>query len=171
MKRITLLLAGIFILSSLSFAQGKMADRPSPPATAEGMIGEAEITIKYSSPRAKDRTIYGELVPYGKIWRAGANEATTIAFSKDVMVEGKALAAGEYALFVIPEDNGVWTVIFNKETKQWGAYKYDQSKDALRVKAKTSETDYTENMTYMVDEDGMIHLDWADTRMSISVAP
>jgi len=87
------------------------------------------------------------------------------------MVEGKALAAGEYALFVIPEDNGVWTVIFNKETKQWGAYKYDQSKDALRVKAKTSETDYTENMTYMVEEDGMIHLDWADTRMSISVAP
>lgn len=171
MKKILTLFSALFLLGSITFAQGKMEKRASPAATAEGMIGEAKITINYSSPRAKDRTIYGELVPFGKIWRAGANEATTFKTSKDIMVEGEALAAGEYAFFVIPEDNGTWTAVFNQEVKQWGAYKYDQSKDALRVKGKTSETDYTENMTYVVDEDGMIYLDWADTRMSISVAP
>lgn len=169
MKRITLLLVSLFTLSSISFAQGEMKKRQSPAETATGTINKTEITINYSSPRAKDRKIYGELVPFGKIWRAGANEATTITFSKDVQVEGKTLAAGTYALFVIPKQDGTWTVIFNKEAKQWGAYKHDESKDALRIEAKTSAIDHVENMTFVVDSKGMIHLDWSKTRMSFSV--
>ncbi|MEQ8908765.1 MAG: DUF2911 domain-containing protein [Vicingaceae bacterium] len=169
MKKLALLFASIFVLSSISFAQDEMKKRPSPAATAEGMIGEASITINYSSPRAKDREIYGDLVPYGKIWRAGANEATTFEVDQDLTIEGEELPAGKYAFFVIPEKEGAWTVIFNKEAKQWGAYKYDQSEDALRIKAETSEIDHVENMNYVVDEDGMIHLEWADTRMSFSV--
>ena len=84
-------------------------------------------------------------------------------------MEGKALAAGTYALFVIPKQDGTWTVIFNKEAKQWGAYKHDESKDALRIEAKTSTIDHVENMTFVVDSKGMIHLDWSKTRMSFSV--
>ena len=106
--------------------------KPSPAATATGKIGTTDVTVNYSSPAVKGRTIWGGLEPYGKVWRAGANEATTVEFSKPVKVEGKALPAGKYSFFLIPTEKQ-WTVIFNKEPKQWGAYKYDQKLDALRV--------------------------------------
>lgn len=123
----------VFLCSLVSFAQEKAP--ASPPATASGKIGKAEVTIKYSSPAVKGREIWGGLVPYGKVWRTGANEATTITFSNDVIVEGQKLNAGTYALFTIPGENE-WTIIFNKTAKQWGAFKYDQGEDALRVKVK-----------------------------------
>lgn len=106
--------------------------KPSPAATATGKIGAADVTVKYSSPAVKGRTIWGGLEPYGKVWRAGANEATTVEFSKAVTVESKPLPAGKYSFFLIPTKTQ-WTAIFNKESNQWGAYKYDQKLDALRV--------------------------------------
>jgi hypothetical protein len=120
-------------VSFISFAQEKAP--ASPPASANAKIGTTDITVKYSSPAVKGRKIWGELVPYGQVWRTGANEATTITFSKDVTVEGQKLPAGTYALFTIPGDKE-WTVVFNKTAKQWGAFKYDQAQDALRVKVK-----------------------------------
>lgn len=111
------------------------SQRVSPPRTATGAIGDINVEINYSSPSAKGRKIWGGLVPYGEVWRTGANEATTVSFSKTAKVEGKNLAAGKYALFTIPGEEK-WTVIFNTVANQWGAYEYDSSKDALRVEVQ-----------------------------------
>ena len=157
MKRILLLTS--FIMSCLLFsasahAQQDKSTRPSPPATATGKIGDATVTINYSSPAVKGRKIWGELVPYGQVWRTGANEATTITFSKDVSIEGQPLKAGTYALFTIPAENE-WTIVFNKTAKQWGAFKYDQAQDALRVKVKpTKSTTMNERMKIDVTPKG-----------------
>ncbi|WP_026463576.1 DUF2911 domain-containing protein [Adhaeribacter aquaticus] len=124
----------LLLYSFVSLAQGNGAPA-SPPASASGKIGTTDVSIKYSSPAVKGRKIWGELVPYGQVWRTGANEATTITFSKDVTVEGQPLKAGTYALFTIPTENE-WTVVFNNTAKQWGAFKYDQAQDVLRVKVK-----------------------------------
>lgn len=113
-------------------------EKPSPAKTAEGMVGDAKITINYSSPAVKGRTIWGDLVPLGEVWRAGANEATTFTTTKDIMVEGKKLAAGTYSLFIIPNE-GSSTMIFNKVAKQWGAFEYDAAQDALRVSVPSGE--------------------------------
>jgi hypothetical protein len=123
----------VMLCSWVSFAQEKAP--ASPPASANAKIGTTDVSVKYSSPAVKGRKIWGELVPYGQVWRTGANEATTITFSKDVTVEGQKLKAGTYALFTQPGDKE-WTIIFNKTAKQWGAFKYDQAQDALRVKVK-----------------------------------
>jgi Protein of unknown function (DUF2911) len=123
----------VLLCAFVAFAQEKAP--ASPPASANAKIGATDITVKYSSPAVKGRKIWGDLVPYGQVWRTGANEATTITFSKDVTVEGQKLAAGTYSLFTVPGDKE-WTVIFNKTAKQWGHFKYDQSQDALRVKVK-----------------------------------
>ncbi|MEX2380493.1 MAG: DUF2911 domain-containing protein [Vicingaceae bacterium] len=168
MKRISLLLCSLFVLSTAAIAQNDKSERKSPPATAEGKVGSAKITIDYSSPAVNDREIYGGLVPYDKIWRAGANEATTFETSTDLKVNGESLPAGKYAFFVIPKAEGNWTVIFNTEHKQWGAYKHDESKDALRVEAKTATIDPVENLTYSI-QNGQLILDWATTRMMLKL--
>jgi hypothetical protein len=126
----------------------------SPPATASGKIGAADVTVKYSSPSVKGRKIWGELVPYGQVWRTGANEATTITFSKDVTIEGQPLKAGTYALFTVPAENE-WTIVLNKTAKQWGAFKYDEGQDALRVKVKpTAAKSMSERMKIDVTSKG-----------------
>jgi hypothetical protein len=144
------------------------ADKPSPAAVATGKIGGADVTVNYSSPGVKGRKIFGGLEPYGKVWRAGANEATTVEFSKDVMVEGKPLAAGKYGFFVIPAE-GQWTVILNKVPNQWGAFKYDEKQDALRVmvtprKAAT----LTERLMYEVTPKGLV-LRWENVELPVMV--
>lgn len=156
-----------FLMVVPTYAQDKKPK--SPPKTVEQTIDDLTITIAYSSPYVKDRDIYGGLVAWDKIWRAGANEATTIEFNRDVEVEGEELKAGKYAFFVIPSQNGEWTLIFNNEAKQWGAYKYDESKDALRIKAEAEEIDHNESLTYRIDEDGTISLDWSKTGISFMV--
>jgi hypothetical protein len=161
----TFLLA--ILMAAPTFAQDKTPK--SPPKTAEKTIGDLEISIAYSSPFVKDRDIYGGLVPWGEIWRAGANEATTIEFSRDIKIDGKLLKAGKYAFFVIPKEEGDWTLIFNSEAQQWGAYKYDESKDALRIQAETEGIEHTESLTYSINEEGIISLDWAKTRVFFMV--
>src|SRR5512146_2489926 len=125
-KSILLLLwAAAFILitaSTISYAQQKEEKvRISPKASVSQTIGFTDVTISYSRPGVKARKIWGDLVPYDKVWRAGANEATKITFSTDVMVEGKKLSAGSYGFFVIPGKKE-WTLIFNKVADQWGAF-------------------------------------------------
>ena len=159
------------ILSILIIAPTQAQDKKpaSPPMTAEQSIGDLTINIAYSSPFVKGRDIYGGLVPWGKIWRAGANQATTMEFNKDVKVNGEDLKAGKYAFFVIPNEKGDWTLIFNTEANQWGAYNYSEAKDALKVQAKTSEIEHTESLTYSVDKKGTVSLDWSKTRVSFTV--
>ena len=142
----------------------------SPPMTATGSIDNIDITIAYNSPGVKDRTTWGgQLVPYDKVWRTGANGATWIELSKDAMIEGKPLAAGKYSIFTIPHEDDTCTVIFNKIWEQWGHYKYDDSKDALRVKvSKNSSDDEIERMAFEVNADNIL-LKWHNWSVPIKV--
>ena len=135
------------------FAAGVAEAQPrvSPMATTSQTIGVSELSITYSRPSVSERTIWGELVPYDQVWRTGANEATTFTVSDDVKVNGKALAAGTYALFTIPGKDS-WTVIFNKEAEQWGAFQYKDSEDALRISVKPQAAAHAERFGIAVPE-------------------
>lgn len=122
----------------------------SPLKQLSGVIDGVELTITYGSPAAKDRVLWGELVPYDEVWRTGANEATTIEFGSDVMIEGQPLAAGKYAFFTIPGEND-WTLIFNTESEQWGAYNYQEAQDALRAKVIPGKAVKSETFDFEVD--------------------
>jgi hypothetical protein len=116
-------------------AQGIKLPQPSTGQTLVQDFGLGKVTVKYSRPNTKGRKIFGELEPYGAVWRTGANDATLITFTEDVTFEGQPVPAGEYALFTIPGKDE-WTIILNKGTKQWGAYEYKEAEDFLRVKVK-----------------------------------
>jgi len=128
-----------FALMALIGFSATAQEKPSPAKTAEGTVGDAKITINYSSPAVKGRVVWGDLVPLGQVWRAGANEATTFTTTKDIMVEGKKLPAGTYGFFIIPGETES-TLIFNKVAKQWGAFDYDASQDVLRVSVPSQQT-------------------------------
>ena len=151
-------------------AYGQEAKKPASPAmTATGKIKDANITIAYSSPSVKERKVWGELVPYNKVWRAGANDATTFETSKDITVQGKKLPAGKYSFFLIPKESGTWTAVFNKEPKQWGAYKYEESKDALRVDVRTKPLSATqETLMYKVGSNGFT-MDWDKISVPVEI--
>ncbi len=146
-------------------AQNKPA---SPAKTATGKINGANISINYSSPSVKGRVIWGELVPFGKVWRAGANDATTFETDKDLVVEGQKLPAGKYSFFVIPNEKEC-VLIFNKEAKQWGAYKYKESEDQLRVTVKQKTADSsTESLVYIINKNSIV-LSWEKWNIPFSV--
>lgn len=143
--------------------------RPSPPAKVTANVGGTTVTIDYSRPSMKGRKIFGTLEPYGKVWRTGANEATTFEVSKAVKIEGQTLPAGKYGLFSIPGENE-WTIIFNKTPDQWGAYKYDASQDALRVKVKPKKlAQPTETFTINLDKSGKVAMLWENTEVDFTV--
>lgn len=143
--------------------------KPSPPAEVSAKVNGADITINYSQPAVKGRTIWGDLVPYDVVWRTGANEATWIEVSEDVEIEGQTLEAGKYGLFTIP-GRDEWTIIFNKTWQQWGAYEYDESKDALRVTVKPQNvSDKSERMTFNIDSSGNVDLLWDKIKVTFKV--
>jgi len=154
--------AGIAIVATCfslgAFAQKTKGPVASPADSVTGKIGRATVKIRYSSPSVKGRTIWGELVPYDKVWRAGANEATTFTTDKDLMIEGKELHAGRYALFMIPTKDA-WTIIFNAVPDQWGAYKYEEAKDVLRVTVKPTTGAMQERLVYKIN-DGGFSMSW-----------
>ncbi|HTF19289.1 MAG TPA: DUF2911 domain-containing protein [Chryseolinea sp.] len=161
------------LLTSPVFAQDDKASRPSPPATATGKIGKANVTISYSSPSVKGRKVWGDLVPYGQVWRAGANEATIFETDSELTIQGKKLPAGKYSLFAIAGENE-WTFIFNTETGQWGIKRsgepnLDRAKDALTVKAKPKKSNaFNEKLLYAVDKSGFV-LKWENLEVPVSV--
>ena len=140
-------------------AADERASRPSPPRQASATIGDASIVVDYSSPSVKGRQVWGGLVPYGQVWRTGANEATTFEVSSDIMVEGKLLPAGKYGLFTIPGENK-WVVIFNKVWDQWGSTSYNEAEDALRVEVTPQNTEESTEMMSIDLEDGRMILRW-----------
>ena len=170
-SRFTALLFSAFVLFALNGqAQDDKSQRPSPPAEVSGTVEGTDITINYSRPSVKGRTVFGDMEPYGKVWRTGANEATTFEVSSDVEVEGKTLPAGKYALFTIPNEDQ-WTIIFNKTPEQWGAYDYDEAQDALRVEVTPEETDAsTEMLTFEIGDEGEVTMMWANTAVSFDVS-
>lgn len=136
----TILKTAFLVLLTMSVhsglkAQGIKLPQPSSGQTLIQDFGLGKITVKYSRPDTKGRIVFGEMEPYGTVWRTGANSATTINFTEEVKIEGQALPAGEYAIFTIPGKDE-WTVILSKNTKQWGAYDYKDAEDFLRVKVK-----------------------------------
>lgn len=169
MKKV-LLLSAIALVALGVKAQDDKSKRPSPPAKVTETINNGTVvTIDYSQPAVKGREIGKDIAPYGKVWRTGANEATTFEVSKDVKVEGKALPAGKYGLFTIPNKEE-WVVIFNKTPNQWGAYKYAEGDDVLRVKVKpTKAPQFTERMTFNVDKSGKVSLLWGNEEVDFSV--
>jgi hypothetical protein len=152
------------MMSMVAIAQQKA----SPAKTAEGTVNGSKITINYSSPAVKGRVIWGDLVPLGQVWRAGADDATTFETSKDIKIQGQTLPAGKYSFFLIPGETSS-TFIFNKEAKQWGAYKYDQSKDALRVEVPSVQTStLEENLVYEVKPDSF-EIRWEYAKASAKI--
>jgi hypothetical protein len=126
--------ASFNIFSHSTLAQEPLKPRPSPLNVISMKYMEAYVKIVYSQPHKNGRQLFGELVPYGKVWRTGANEATEITLTHDIMIASETLRAGTYSIFSIPEENE-WTIIFNSELGLWGAYNYNPKKDVLRVNA------------------------------------
>lgn len=165
----------LFVLLTIpSFAQYRtgLIPRESPLKKFSNTIGYTEVSISYSSPSVRDRRIWGDLVPYEEIWRAGANEATKLSFSKDIQINGQNVPAGEYALFMIPYEDGEWTIILNKEADQWGAFQYNKENDAIRTKIKPFfNVNYHEDLKYdIVDvgyDTGLIRMVWENMELDI----
>src|SRR3954453_16246715 len=147
------LVAGLLLVLTAGAALAQQLDlpRPSPNASVTQMVGITDITIKYSRPGVKGREVWGKLVPYGEVWRTGANENTTIKFSTPVKIEGHELPAGLYGLQTIPTQ-GDWTVIFSKDAQLWGAFDYKQEHDALRVQVKPAPAEPQERMGFEVND-------------------
>jgi tetratricopeptide (TPR) repeat protein len=147
--------------------------QPSPKATVSQTVGLTDIAITYHRPAVNKRTVWGDLVPWDQVWRAGANENTTIAFSSPVTVNGKPLAAGTYGLHMIPKKDGDWTIAFSNVNWAWGSFTYDEKEDALRVTAKPQPADFQERLSYTFDEptDGSVDvsLRWEKVRVPFRV--
>jgi hypothetical protein len=163
-KKILLLLVVAFTTAFVN-AQEKPK---SPPEKATGVVNGAKIEINYGSPSVRERKIWGELVPFGEVWRAGANEATTFETNKAITIEGLILPAGKYSFFIIPNKDEC-VIIFNKEAKQWGAYKYNDKVDQLRVKVKQERADsFTEKLVYNINTTN-VALSWENWIIGFNV--
>jgi hypothetical protein len=172
LKIFQLSMALVFILSLNSFSQQIKTPRPSPDVTVTQMIGVTEIKIDYSSPGVKGRKVWGELVPFGEIWRTGANEATTITFSDPVKINGTELPAGTYGIHTIPNESE-WEFIFSKDTRIDGGSTFNKEKEVLRVKSKPEEHHFMERMTflfaYVTDNSASVNLLWDKLEVSFNI--
>ena len=146
-------LAGLSFVTSYSYAQSALLDLPrdSQHSVVTQRIGITDITINYSRPLVKGRPIWGKLVPYDQVWRAGANENTIVSFTDPVTIEGQPLAKGVYGLHLLPGENQ-WIVIFSKVHAAWGSFTYNQQDDALRVTVKPQSSEMREALTYDFDD-------------------
>jgi tetratricopeptide (TPR) repeat protein len=162
-------------MSGVSPAQSFVLDLPlqSQRAQISQRIGITDITISYHRPLVKDRKVWDDVVPYGKVWRAGANENTTITFSDPVQIEGKPLDKGTYGLHMIPNADE-WTIIFSKNSTSWGAFTYDQAEDALRVTVKPKAADMHNALTFDFDQlqpdSAVVELEWEKVAVPFKVS-
>lgn len=177
MKATIKIILVLFVLISVGEninAQGLKLPQPSTSQTITQDFGLGNISLSYSRPNVKGRKIFGGLEPYGVIWRTGANSATVIKFTEAVKIEGKDVAAGEYALFTIPGKTE-WTIILNKGTKEWGSYTYSETNDVLRVKVKPLmlkdkvET-FTMQFANVSDTKAQLQLMWENTVININLS-
>jgi hypothetical protein len=175
MKSKSILLQFIIIVTFVAFAKAQQIQMPqaSPAATISQKIGLTDVIIEYSRPSTKGRKIFGELVPFGEVWRTGANAATIINFKNEVKVEGNLVPAGSYALYSIPGKTE-WTIILSKNTKLWGAVGYDAKDDLVRFKVKPGKTGQKYetmeiNFVDMTDTGATVALKWENTRVKFRV--
>jgi hypothetical protein len=173
MKRLTLFSILVLAFCTLTFAQQDKSKRPSPPAQADCKLSSGKtVHIDYSSPRMKGRKIYGGLVPYGQVWRAGANEATTLVTDTNLSVGGKDVPAGTYTLFTIPNE-GKWALVISKKTGEWGVPYPGEGDDLARADMQTSKLGSpSENFTIGLNPKGSactLQMDWENTRASVDL--
>jgi hypothetical protein len=170
--RVALPLAFSLTLAAPAWGQAIDLPRPSPLARVSQMVGLTEISVEYSSPAARGRGIWGGLVPYGKLWRTGANQATKLTVTKDVTIAGKPVPAGGYALFMIPA-KGPWTIILNKNPNQGGTNNYQPDLDLVRFQSTPKVVPRRERMTFIFDDttetSTSLDLEWAGLRVSIPI--
>jgi|SRR5271169_278958 len=164
---------GLALFVFASHARQDKSTRPSPPANATLDLGGGKsVTIDYSSPRVKGRKIFGGLVPFGQVWRAGANDATTFVTTADITAGGANVPAGNYTIFTIPNKDK-WTLIISKKTGEWGTNYAGPSEDLARVDMKVSTLPSpVENFTISFDKSGTggtLNLDWETTRASVAI--
>jgi hypothetical protein len=156
-----------------STAQQDKSARPSPPGTAAFKFDDGKaITVNYSRPKVRGRKIYGELVPYGEVWRAGANEATSLVTQANLQVGGTAVPAGSYTLYILPQQSGPWKLVISKKTGQWGVPYPGEGDDLARIDMKTTKTpaaveDFTIAFEKRGPNAGVMNFDWENTRTSI----
>jgi len=173
-NQLKIALAGITAALFLFLAPATYAQRTqnekSPPKFVSQKVGDLMIRVEYNAPSVRNRTIGKDLEPMpDKVWRTGADSATSFIVSKDVKVNGQPLAKGRYGLFSIPGDKE-WTIIFNKNYKQWGAFRYDAADDVLRVNAKVSKAPkFAEQMEFTVSPKGLVTLLWGDNQVEFNV--
>lgn len=163
----------IIILIAGSFSANAQGQRQSPKVTVTGKVDDANVTITYSSPSVKGRKIWGELVPYGKVWRSGANEATILETDKELKVAGKELPAGKYSLYTLPGEKE-WQVIINSQTGQWGIERSGETtrkpeNDILVASVKPKHTDtMQESLVYLI-QDNEIVIKWENLEVPVPV--
>jgi len=171
MKKAVVSIAIVMALAPGAFADLKLP-RVSQKATVMQTVGLTDVTILYNRPGVKGRVIWGGLVPYGEVWRTGANEATTFTFSQAVKINGKPLPAGTYSFHTIPGKTS-WTMIFNKAAEQWGSYEYDAAKDALRIQVEPVTGPHQEWMSFSFPEvsndSATVELAWEKLRLPLRI--
>ena len=165
-----LIISNISLIETL--AQQATGPRPSPLAITAIRYKDAYLKITYSQPQKRGREIFGKLVPYGEVWRTGANEATEITTTKNIQINGTLLKAGTYSLFTIPQKDK-WTIIINSEVGLWGAYNYNSKLDVMRFDVPVIPTDEVyESFTIQLDhrnEVADLLLYWDKTKVSMSI--
>lgn len=153
----------LLLITTVTFAQ------KSPRTEATGKVGEVTVTVDYGAPSVRERVIFGDLVPYNKVWRAGANENTTISFDKDAIIKGNKVPAGKYGLFILPSEGDEWTVILSKKNDAWGSNGYSKDNDLIRFKVKTKAAEKSkEQMTFLVFKGG-VQFNWDTTKFFIAL--
>jgi hypothetical protein len=166
----TLLFAALFS-SALVVAQD--LPQPSPPGEVEQVVGLTKVEVEYSRPSAKGRKVFGELVPFDKVWRTGANMNTTIEVESDIQVEGSTLPAGKYSIFTTPGKE-MWVVHFNKNVELWGEGDRKPEEDVLTVKVKPGTCDFTETFTITIgelaDDNATLELRWENTKVPVKIS-
>ena len=173
-KVVSLALASGLLFAPRMFAQAPKLEfpAPSPACTIKQRVGLTDVEVVYSRPGVKGREIFGGLVPFGKVWRTGANQATKIVFSTPVKINGSDIPAGTYGLFTIPDEKE-WTIIINKAPAQWGAYQYDEKTDLVRIKAQPVKFPAVETFTIefndIRDDSATLNLIWDKTSVPVKI--
>jgi hypothetical protein len=152
------------------FAISLSCAKPSPRESTTGFVNGVKITVDYGAPSVKGRVIWGNLEPYNTVWRAGANENTTISFDKEIFINGKNLPAAKYGFFIIPKENKAWTIIFNKTNDAWGAFTYQEEQDVLRADINPIFVkDSQEKLNFVIEENNIV-FSWEKVKLSIPIS-
>lgn len=170
---LVLITLGLFSLEASAQKRANDFPRASPNASVSQTVGVTDIIVTYARPSVKGRVVFGELEKFGKPWRVGANEATTITFAHNVKIEGKPVSAGTYAFLAIPKTERDWTIIINGVANMWGAYVYDSTKDVVRVDVKAQPTEHKELLTFeftdVTPRSATLSFAWAKTRVPVKI--